>query len=58
MNGTGDLVNYTRFFEKGPLSPEDKAALKEKINDIIDAASGAITVIALVQASPPAKADK
>ena len=52
MNGRGDLVNYTRHFEKGPLSQQEKDALKKEINDIIQAASGAITVIALVEALP------
>jgi hypothetical protein len=52
MNGRGDLVNYTRYFEQGPLSPHEKEVLKKKVNDIIDAASGAITIIALVEALP------
>jgi hypothetical protein len=52
MGGKGELVKYTRLFEKGPLSPHEKAVLKEKINAIIDAASHTITIEAFVEAVP------
>jgi hypothetical protein len=49
MGGKGELVNHTRIFEKGPLTPEQKRVLKEKINAIIDTASHTITIEAMVE---------
>jgi hypothetical protein len=49
MSGKGELVYYTRLFAKGPLSPHEKAALKQQINAIIDAASGSITIESMVE---------
>jgi hypothetical protein len=55
MNGNGDLVVYTRFFEE-TLDAQKKKDLKKKINKIIDDAAGAITIIALVEAVDPEEA--
>ena len=55
MAGKGDLVHYTRLFKQGPLKPADKKDLKDKINAIIDAASGSIAVEAMVEALPTDK---
>ena len=52
MSGKGELVKYSRLYAKGPLSPHDKAVLKEKIDAIIDAASHGITIEAFVEALP------
>jgi hypothetical protein len=49
MGGKGELVKYTSLIQKGPLTPGDKKKLKEKINAIIDAASGSITIQAMVE---------
>jgi hypothetical protein len=52
MGGKGELVKYTRLFKKGPLTPQKKQILKEKINAIIDKASHSITIEAMVEAVP------
>jgi hypothetical protein len=52
MGGKGELVEYTRLMEKGPLTPAQKADLKQKINDIIDAASDTITIETMVVSEP------
>jgi hypothetical protein len=52
MSGKGELVDYTRMVEKGPLTPAQKAALKQKISDIIDAATHSITIEAMVESAP------
>lgn len=50
MGGKGDLVNFTSITA---TTSQERAALKQQINAIIDAASGTITVQAMVQAFPP-----
>jgi hypothetical protein len=58
MGGKGETVHYTRIFAKGPLSEHDKAVLKEKIGAIINGASDAITIDAMVKTVPgPVKKD-
>jgi hypothetical protein len=52
MSGKGELVKYARLVEEGPLTPEKRALLKQKINAIIDAASTKITIEAMVEAPP------
>ena len=52
MGGKGELVEYTKMMEQGPLTPAQKAALKQKINDIIDAASDTITIETMVVSAP------
>lgn len=49
MGGKGELVKYTRLFAK---TPQEKALLKQQINAIIDEATHAITVEAMVEALP------
>ena len=50
MSGKGELVKYTSLTAR---TAEERAQLKTKINAIIDAASGTITVQALVEVFPP-----
>ena len=54
MGGKGELVKYTRLFEKGPLTDAKKKVLKDKINAIIDLATNSITIAALVEPTAPA----
>lgn len=49
MGGKGDLVNFTSITA---TTAQERAVLKQQINAIIDAASGTITVQAMVQAFP------
>lgn len=49
MGGKGELVSYKRIMAK---SKEDREALKEEINAIIDESSTAISVIVLVDEEP------
>lgn len=49
MSGKGDLVKFTSLTAK---TPEQRAKLKQDIDAIIDAASGTITVQAMVEALP------
>jgi hypothetical protein len=49
MSGKGELVKYTSLTAK---TPQERAKLKQDIDAIIDAASGTITVQALVEALP------
>jgi len=49
MAGKGELVNYTLITA---TTQKERDALKEQINGIIDAATGTITVQAMVQAFP------
>jgi hypothetical protein len=49
MAGKGELVKYTSLTAK---TPQERAKLKQDIDAIIDAASGTITVQALVEALP------
>jgi hypothetical protein len=49
MAGKGELVKYTSLTAK---TAEQKAKLKQDIDAIIEAASGTITVQALVEALP------
>jgi hypothetical protein len=49
MGGKGELVKYTSITAR---TAEQRKALKQEIDAIIDAASGAITVQAMVQALP------
>ena len=51
MSGKGELVEYTRLVEEGPLTPHKKHRLKEKISDLIDAASTTITIEVMTEAS-------
>jgi hypothetical protein len=51
MSGKGELVEYTRLVEEAPLTPHKKERLKEKILDIIDAASTTITIEVMTEAS-------
>jgi hypothetical protein len=51
MSGKGELIKYTRLVAK---TPEEKAILKQQIA-AIDAASNAITVEAMVEASPDSR---
>ena len=52
MSGKGELVKYTRLFEQGPndgpLTPAQKDNLKTKVNALIDSATVAITIDALI----------
>ena len=48
MGGKGNLVKYTRKFKKGPLTKKQKQSLKDDINAIIDGATNAITIEAMV----------
>jgi hypothetical protein len=52
MGGKGELVKYSRMFEPGPVSDAKKAQLKKDICDIIERATGSITVEALVEPTP------
>jgi hypothetical protein len=52
MSGKGELIKYTRLVAK---TPEERAILKQQIAAIIDAASNAITVEAMVEAPPDSK---
>jgi hypothetical protein len=49
MSGKGELVNYTSLTA---TTAEERRVLKQKIDAIIDAATGTITVQAMVQAFP------
>jgi hypothetical protein len=49
MGGKGETVSYKRIVAK---SKDDRAALKEEINAIIDECSTAISVIVLVDEEP------
>jgi hypothetical protein len=49
MGGKGELVKYTSMTA---TTAEQRKALKEQIGAIIDAASGTITVQAMVEAFP------
>lgn len=49
MSGKGELVKYTRLVA---TTPQERAALKQQISAIIDAASATITVEAMVEALP------
>ena len=49
MGGKGELVKYTSLTAK---TPQERAKLKQDIDAIIDAASGTITVQAMVEALP------
>jgi len=49
MGGKGELVKYTSITA---ATAEQRKELKAKINAIIDAATGTITVQAMVQAFP------
>jgi hypothetical protein len=49
MSGKGELVKYTSLTAK---TPQERAKLKQDIDAIIEAASGTITVQALVEALP------
>ena len=49
MAGKGELVKYTSLTAK---TPQERAKLKQDIDAIIDAASGTITVQAMVEALP------
>jgi len=50
MSGKGELVEYTKLFEKGPLTEAEKEELKKKINKIIDKAKLSITIETMVKA--------
>jgi hypothetical protein len=49
MAGKGELVNYTLITA---TTQAERDALKKQISDIIDAATGTITIQAMVQAFP------
>jgi hypothetical protein len=49
MGGKGELVKYTNIIA---TTAEERKVLKEKINAIIDHATGTIAVQAMVQAFP------
>ena len=49
MSGKGELVKYTSLTA---TTPQEKAALKQQIIALIDAAAGRITVQAMVEAFP------
>ena len=51
MSGKGELVEYTRLFVEGPLTPQKKKDLKDDISTIIDFHSGDITVAILAKPS-------
>lgn len=51
MSGKGELVEYTRIFVEGPLTPQKKMKLKDDISTIIDFHSGDITVSILAKPS-------
>jgi len=55
MSGKGEVVKYTRLFEKGPLTSAKKKKLKDEINAVIDAASNSITLEAMVAPGAAAK---
>jgi len=61
MGGKGELVNYNRLFERGrqreghppePLTPQQKADLKDKVCRLIESATFEITVETMIF-SPP-----
>ena len=61
MSGKGELVRYRRFFEQGPhkpdhppgpLTPEQKKLLKDKVTHLIDSATVAITIEIMIAPSP------
>jgi len=58
MSGKGELVKYTRLFEKGPLTEAKKKKLKDDISAIINAASNSITIEAMVEPAPAKKPKK
>ena len=49
MSGKGQLVKYTSITAR---TAKERAALKQEISAIIDAATGTITVQAMVEAFP------
>jgi hypothetical protein len=49
MSGKGELIKYTRLVAK---TAQERAVLKQQIDAIIDAASNAITVEAMVETPP------
>ena len=52
MGGKGELIKYTRLVAK---NAQERAVLKQQIEAIIDAASNAITIEAMVEAPPDYK---
>ncbi|HKA41432.1 MAG TPA: hypothetical protein VKF40_05520 [Burkholderiales bacterium] len=51
MSGKGELVEYTKIFVEGPLTPKKKKDLKDDIGTIIDFQSGDITIMIMAEPS-------
>ncbi len=52
MSGTGELVEFTKEFRKGPVSDAEKKKLRELIDAKITNAASDITVEVMVKKSP------